>query len=423
MHPQEPAAKKFTGVKFILRALRSRNYRLFFAGQGISLIGSWMQIVAMSWLVYRLTNSAFLLGVIGFTSQVPAFIFGPFAGVVADRGNRRAILVLTQSLSMLQALLLAFLTFSGAIAVWHIIALSIFIGLVVPFDMTIRQAFVVDIVESREDLSNAIALNSLLFNSSRLIGAALAGMLIAWAGEGVCFLLNGLSFLAVIFALSAMKLKPFKSPARKYPILPELKEGLAYTFGFAPIKYVLLLVTLISLLGTSYMVLMPVFARDVLAGNAGTLGFLMAATGLGALAGGIYLAGRENVLGLEKILFTAPIVFGIGLIAFSLSSFLWLSLLIMLCVGFGIMVQLAACNTILQSLTSDDKRGRVMSFYTMALIGVVPFGSLLSGSVADRLGAPVTLFASGCLCILVVLFLSGKFKFIKLALAESRKNP
>ena len=291
-----------TNFKEILRSLKYRNYRLFFAGQGISLIGTWMQLIALSWLVYKLTNSALLLGLVGFFSQVPAFVITPFTGVLVDRWNRHRILVATQTLSMIQAFILAFLTLTGHILVWHIVSLSLGLGLVNAFDMPARQAFVIEMVEKKEDLSNAIALNSAMVNGARLIGPAVAGILVATVGEGMCFLINGISFIAVIIALLFMKLKKIKfKVGTGYIMTKEIKEGFKYTFGFAPIRSILLLLGLVSLMGMPYTVLMPIFAKDILHGGSHTLGFLMASAGIGAMIGGVYLASRKTVLGLVKL--------------------------------------------------------------------------------------------------------------------------
>lgn len=409
MNSTELVSENATGLKFILRALRYRNYRLFFIGQLISLTGSWMQIIAVSWLVYRVTNSALLLGLIAFTTQIPIFFISPFAGVLADRWNRRHVLVITQTLAMIQALILAILTFFGIVSLWHIIILSVFMGLVNAFDVPVRQAFIVDMVENKKDLSNAIALNSFIFNGARLIGASIAGILIAIIGEGMCFLLNSLSFLAVIAALLAMKIKPKKIRDTNKHILYELKDGFNYVYSSLPIRSILLLVSLISLVGMSYMIIMPIFAKDILKGGAQTLGFLMGATGLGAVLGAVYLASRKDIHGLEKNIFIATIIFGAGLAAFSFSRFLWLSALLMLCVGFGMMMQVASSNTLLQHLTHDDKRGRVMSFYAIAFMGMAPFGSLLAGTLASSIGAPLTLLISGCSCILGSIIFANKF--------------
>jgi len=394
-----------SGLRFILRALRYRNYRLFFVGQSISLTGSWMQMIAVSWLAYRLTNSAFLLGSIAFLSQFPMLLVTPFAGVLADRWNRKNILVITQTLAMIQALVLAVLAFTGAVTVWHLAILSLFIGLVNSFDAPVRQTFVIDMVEDKKDLSNAIALNSFIFNSARLIGSALGGLLIAAIGEAMCFLLNSVSFLAVIAALLSMRIRP-AIPESGNHFLTDLKEGFAYAFRIAPIRSILSLVALMSVAGMPYVVIMPIFAKDILKGGADTLGFLMGATGLGALGGAVYLASKKNIRGLERTISVAAVIFGAGLVFFSFSRVLWLSLFLILCVGFGIMVQIVSCNTLLQNLTDDDKRGRVMSLYAIAFMGMAPFGSLLAGSLAEKIGAPHTMLISGLVSVLGSLLFS-----------------
>jgi MFS family permease len=381
------------------RALSQRNYRLFFIGQGISLIGTWMQNIALSWLVYRMTNSVFLLGIVGFAAQIPTFFLAPFTGVLADRWNRHRMIVMTQSLAMVQAFILAILTLTGIIGVWHIIALALLLGTINAFDIPIRQAFVVEMVERHEILGNAIALNSFLFNGARLVGPSIAGILIGLVGEGVCFLINALSFLLVIFALLAMRIKPRKTHTTHRHILHELREGYEYATGFAPIRSILLLIALVSLIGTPYTTLMPVFARDIFHGGPYTLGFLMAASGSGALIGAIYLASRKSVLGLGKMIAIASSLFGAGLIAFSLSRVFWLSILFLLVVGFGMISQMASSNTVLQTIVDDDKRGRIMSFYAMAFMGTMPFGSFISGSLASKIGTPNTLSIGGIICI------------------------
>ncbi|MHB1043018.1 MAG: MFS transporter [Eubacteriales bacterium] len=400
------------GLKFILRSFQYRNYRLFFSGQGISLIGTWLQNIAMSWLVYSLTNSAFLLGVVGFAGQIPSLIITPFAGVLVDRWNRRRTLVVTQTLAMLQAFMLSFLVLTGNATVWHIIPLSVFLGLVNAFDAPARQSFIVNIIEKKEDLGNAIALNSSMFNGARLLGPSIAGMLIAAVGEGICFLLNGVSYLAVIAALLAMKVKPRPLEARRSRILQELKEGFTYAFGSAPIRSIILLLALISLMGMPYVVLMPVFAKEILKGGANTLGFLMGFSGLGALTGALFLASRRDALGLVRLIPLAAGLFGVGLIAFSRSRVLWLSMLLMLVTGFGMMVQMASSNTVVQTIVDDSKRGRVMSFYMMAYMGMMPFGSLLGGSLANRIGAPDTLALGGVAVILGALLFASKHSAI-----------
>lgn len=388
------------GLRLIFRALAHRNYRLFFGGQGISLIGTWMQQIAMSWLVYRLTNSVFLLGLIGFSSQISSLFFSPFAGVLSDRWNRHRILVVTQSLAMIQAFILAFLTLIDVVAVHHLIILSIFLGLVNAFDMPTRQAFVVEMVEKRADLGNAIALNSFLFNGARLVGPSFAGILISILGEGMCFLLNGISFLAVIIALLAMKMTPTKEDSEKTRVLQGLKEGFVYAFGFPPIRSILFFLGWISLVGTANTTLMPVFARDILHGDSKTYGFLMAAIGVGAIIAAIFLASRKSVLGLGRVIVIGSGIFGIGLILFSLSHILWLSFFLLLLTGFGMMVHMASSNTILQTIVDDDKRGRVMSLYAMAFMGMAPLGSLVGGSLAGWIGAPITLIVVGTSCLI-----------------------
>jgi MFS family permease len=398
-----------------LISLRNRNYRLFFFGQTASLVGTWMQVVAMSWLVYHLTNSALLLGLVGFFSQIPAFFIAPFAGVFIDRWNKHRILVITQILSMLQALALAVLTLTGTINIWHIVALSLGLGFINAFDMPARQAFVVEMVEKRSDMANAIALNSAMVNASRLIGPAVAGILVALVGEGYCFLINAISFMAVIVALLAMRIKKFHPASSGKNVLHEVKEGFRYAFGSTPIRWLLILLGIISIAGMPYAVLMPIFAKDILKGSSYTLGFLMASSGVGALIGGIYLAARKTVLGLGKVLAAAAAIFGGGLIFFGISKILWLSLIMMIFTGFGMLINIAAVNTILQTITEDDKRGRVMSFYTMAFIGMTPIGNLLAGILAEAIGAPNTIIISGAVCILGAIIFSIKLPSIKLA--------
>lgn len=393
-------------LKLIVRALSHRNYRLFFGGQSISLIGTWLTQIATAWLVYRLSNSALLLGVIGFVSQIPIFLLTPFAGVLIDRWNRHRTLVITQTLSMMQSLALAILTLTGVITVWQIIILSIFQGLVNAFDVPARQSFVVEMVNKREDLGSAIALNSSMFNSARLLGPSIAGILIAAFGEGVCFLIDGISYLGVIAALLAMKIGSRKTEPHRADVVEGLKEGFIYAFGFAPIRAILLLLGLMGLAGMPYIILMPVFAAHVLHGGPHTFGFLMGASGMGAVAGAIYLASRKSVRGLGRIISLASSIFGVGLITFSLSRTFWLSLLLMVLTGLGMMVQVASSNTVLQTIVDDDKRGRIMSFYTMAFLGMSPFGSLLAGLLASKIGAPNTLLICGAFCVLGSLLFS-----------------
>ena len=387
-------------VKDVLRSLRYRNYRLFFVGQGVSLVGTWMQSVAMSWLAYRMTNSPFFLGVIAFSSQAPTFFMAPLAGVLADRFSRHRIVIATQIGSMIQALLLAMLFYTGHLANWHLVALSVIMGLINGFDIPTRQAFVHELVDVPEDLPNAIALNSFIFNGARLVGPSIAGLIIYAAGEGPCFLLNTASYLAVLIALLMMRIKKITKPRPASAVLGGFKEGIVYAWNVKPIRMVLLLLSYVSLFGMPYAVLMPIFAKDILGGGPQTLGFLLAAVGIGALIGAIYLASRKTLHGLDKVIVVGIGSLGVGVIAFSFSSILWLSLPLLLLAGFGLMVQMASINTLLQTLVEDDKRGRVMSLYTMSFIGMAPFGSLIAGSAATHIGAPNTLRISGLLCLI-----------------------
>jgi len=395
-------------------ALRSRNYRLFFGGQGLSLIGTWMTQVATIWLVYSLSNSAWLLGLVGFTSQIPNLVLLPVAGVFVERLNRHRVLIATQILSMIQSLALAFLALTGSVNIWHIIALSLFQGIISPFDATARQVFVTEIVERREDLPNAIALNSSMFNGARLIGPAIAGLLIAKVGSGLCFLIDGLSYIAVIAALLAMNLKGGKKvvAVHAHP-WQSFKEGFSYTFSFPPIRAIILLLALVSFMGMQYTVLVPIFATKILQGGSETLGFLMAAAGVGSLVGAIYLSTRKSVLGLGKFICYSPILMGIGLIGFSVSRILPLSLLMMFLVGLGFILQFTSSNTFIQTIVEDDKRSRVMSIYTMAFFGMLPLGNLFAGGLADLIGATNTLIISGVFCILGSLIFSRQLPYLK----------
>jgi MFS family permease len=387
----------------MFRALRYRNYRLFFIGQGISLIGTWMQQIALSWLVYRLTDSVFLLGAVTFSSQIPSFLLGPFAGVMADKFERRKVLVVTQALSMVQASTLAALVLTQTIEIWHILTLSAVLGIINAFDVATRQAFVVQMVEKREDLSNGIALNSSLFNMARLVGPSIAGLLIAAVGEGMCILINAVSYIAVISSLLLMRLKPFVPVEKKEKVWRSLQEGFGYAYNFPPIRALILIVGLLSLFGMPFSVLLPVFARDILHGGANTLGFLMGASGVGALTGALFLAQRKSVLGLGKIIIFTMLLFGSALIAFSFSKTLIISLLLMLFVGFGMIVSMASCNTLLQTIVDEEKRGRVMSLYATAFMGMAPIGSMLASSVAELIGVNYTLAACGLLCGLSII--------------------
>lgn len=412
--------------RLMTRALRYRNYQLFFFGQGTSVAGTWMQTTAMGWLVYRMTGSALLLGVVGFASQIPATIAAPLGGVIADRHNRRRILVVTQSLAMLQAAALTVLVFTGMIQVWHIVALSICLGLINSFDVPTRQSFVVNMVERKEDLGNAIALNSLLFNSARFIGPTIAGILIALSdkyGEGICFLLNSVTYLAVIFALLAMKI-PARGAVKPHGhVLHELWEGAEYVWTHPSIRAVLLLISALSLFAMAYAVLMPVFAKDILHGDARTQGFLIGASGVGALIGSIVLAARRNIAGIERVTVIATIVFGIGLIAFSQSKWLFVSLPILVVTGFAGTSNMAACNTIVQTVVDDDKRGRLMSFWALSWMGTAPFGSLLAGAMSELMGAPMAVTLAGLCAVVGALLFSHSLPALRRSLEASQAPP
>ena len=385
----------------MLRALRYRNYRLFFGGQVVSLVGSWITTTATNWLVYRLTGSAVMLGTVAFASQLPSFLLGPFAGIIVDRVNRHRLLVVTQTISMIQSFALAALVFSGHVSIGWLIALGIVQGLVNAFDMPGRQAFLLTMIENKEDLGNAIALNSSMVNLARLIGPSIAGVVIAAVGEAWCFAIDGISFIAVIVALLRMRIAP--APARPRGdrhAVAEFVEGLRYAFGFHPIRSVILLLAVVSLVGVPYSILMPVFAATVFQGGPHTLGLLMTSSGCGALLAALWLAGRRSVVGLGRLIPTAAAVFGAGLIAFSLSSRLWLAIPCLVLTGFGFMVQMASSNTIIQTIVDDEKRGRVMSFYMMAFLGTAPFGSLIAGWMSSRIGPAHTLQVGGLCCLL-----------------------
>jgi MFS family permease len=399
--------------KIVFRSLKYRNYRLFFSGQSVSLIGTWMQRISMPWLVYHMTGSALLLGIVGFAGQIPTFLISPIAGVLTDRWNRYRVLLITQVFSMIQASVLAWLCLTGSIQIWQIVTLSIALGCINAFDVPSRQSFVIDMVEKKEDIGNAIALNSMMFNAARLIGPSVAGVLLASAGEGICFLLNAISYLFVIISLFMMKIKAKEVKKKKSKIFTELKEGLNYTFGFPPIKHLIILLSIISLMGMSYSVLMPVFAKEILNGGSHTYGFLMGAAGFGALLGALFLASRQTVLKMGRIVPAAAIIFGTGLIILSFSRVFYVSLGLMVFIGMGMMLQTASSNTIIQTITEDDKRGRVMSFYTMAIMGTAPFGSLMAGALARVIGTPSTILAGGIVCIIGALVFLRKLPVLK----------
>ena len=381
------------------RALRHRNYRLFFTGQSISLVGTWLTKVATAWLVYRLTGSAWLLGVVGFAGQIPTFLLAPLAGVLVDRWDRRRVLLAAQTLAMVQSALLAALTLGGSIRIWEIVALNVFQGLVDAFDMPVRQSMIVQMVDDRADLPNAIALNSSMVNGARLFGPAIAGLLIAVVGEGWCFFIDAISYAAVILSVVLLHIDVQPRAPRTTRVFREMADGFRYVSGSAPIRALLLLLALSGLAGRPFAVLLPVIAREVMHGGAGTLGTLQATAGVGALAGALYLASRASVLGLGRVVVISTAVFGVGLVAFSRAQVLWLAMPLLLLAGTGMMVQTAASNTIIQTIVDEDKRGRVMSLLAMSLFGSVPIGSLIAGALATRIGAENTVLIGGAICV------------------------
>ena len=396
----QPKTEPGTNVAFMLRAFRYRNYRLFFGGQIVSLTGTWITTTATSWLVYRITGSALLLGLVGFASQFPAFLLTPFAGIFVDRWNRHRLLVATQTLSMLTSFALAVLTLTGTISIRSLLVVSVMQGLVNAFDMPTRQAFVVTLIEDKNDLGNAIALNSSMFNAARLLGPTVAGAIIAASNEGWCYLIDGFSFLAVIAALLAMRVPAMAlNTGRAVSPAQQFKEGWEYAYNHRAIRSIITLIALVCLLAFPYIVLIPIFAGTILHGGPHTLGFLMTASGCGALLGAVYLAGRRSIAGLGQVIVAAGTVFGLGLMAFAFSRVIWLSVILMVVVGFGSMVQVASSNTLIQTIVEDNKRGRVMSFFLMAYFGTAPFGSLIAGSLSDRYGAPITVAFGGACCV------------------------
>jgi len=386
------------------RALRHRNFRLFFFGQSTSLIGTWMTRLATAWLVYRLTHSALLLGVVGFAGQILTFALAPFAGVWVERLDRRRMLVWTQAAAAAQSLALAVMTLANVITLGDIIGLTALQGVINAFDMPARQAFLVQMVDERADLVNAIAINSSMANGARLVGPAIAGVVIGALGEGWCFLIDGVSYFAVIASLVMMRITPHVVRRVVKSLPEELLEGWEYVRAFRPIRSILILFALVSLLQTVYAVLLPIFAGEVLHGSAYTLGWLTAASGVGALASGITLAARRSVRGLTRTVQVATAMFGVALIVFGASTVLWLSLAMMLLVGFGMIQVFAGSNTVIQTLVSDDMRARVMSYYTLAFFGTAPFGSLLAGTLAHRIGAPNTAMVTGAIGVAAALW-------------------
>ena len=392
------------------RAMRHRNFRLFFCGQGVSLMGTWMTRLALSWLTYRLTGSALLLGLVGFSGQIGTALLSPFAGVWVDRWEKRKLLVWTQILSAAQSLALAWLTLTGRITIREVIALAAVQGLIDAFDMPARQSFMIQMVgRSKEDLGNGIALNSSMVNAARLAGPAAAGFLIAKVGEGYCFLFDGISYFAVITSLIAMRLAAI--PPRsgvKESMAVQMIQGWTYVSGFMPIRTILLLFAASTFLGLSSMTLMPIFATTVLHGNAHTLGLLMAASGLGSLCSAIGLALRRSIRGLTRNIGFSAVLFGAGLVGFAASQVLWVSLGAMLLIGYGMMQVMAASNTVLQTVVPEERRGRVMGYFVLAFAGTTPFGSLAVGWLAREIGAAHSVLVTGCGVLLAAAWYGGR---------------
>jgi MFS family permease len=404
------------------RALRHRNFQLFFAGQSVSLTGTWMTRLATGWLVYRLTNSAFLLGIVSFASQIVPFVCQPLVGVWVERMDRRKVMLWTQAGGSIQSLALAALTLGRVITIWEIILLSAFQGFINAFDTPARQSFIIQMVENRNDLGNAIAINSTMTNGARLLGPALAGIIIAATGEGWCFLIDGVSYFAVIASLLMMRVKPLALHRQAMTMLEQMREGWDYVSTFRPIRSMLVLFALISLMGYPYMVLLPVFTKEMLHGGPHTLGWLTGASGLGALISAISLTLRKSVAGLTRMLQISTATLGAALICFGLSHALWLSLILMAFAGFGLMQTASASNTIVQSLVSDDKRARVMGYYAMAFYGSAPFGSLLAGTLAQRIGAPNAVIVTGTCCGLASLWFTFELPKVRLLMQPLDKE-
>ncbi len=398
--PRRLLPADLTAFLDMFASLRSRNYRIYFIGQGVSLIGTWMQTVALSWLVYRLTGSVFLLGVIGFTSQIPTFVMAPFTGVISDRHNRLTILKLTQFFFMVQSLAMALLVFFKVVEPWHIVVLSIIFGVISAFDAPARQSLVMDLIDDKAYVGNAIALNSAIFNGARLIGPAVAGVVIAIVGEGICFLINSVSFIAVLLALTLIRIAVKQESSGPAGFRESLGEGVRYTFNSVPIRMLILLLAAMSLVGLSYIVLLPAYAKEILHGGSETLGYLMSAMGAGALAGALTMAARKSVFGLTRIIAYGVILMGLSIALASFSARLYLSMIFFFFTGLTMIMTLSAINTMLQTISDEDKRGRVMSFYAMALMGASPIGNLVAGSIASGIGVEWTMLIAGAITLL-----------------------
>ena len=402
-----------TSMAQTLRSLAYRNFRVYFIGQGLSLIGTWMQRVAMAWLVYRLTGSAWWLGIVGFAGRIPILPLAPIGGVVADRWSRKRILYATNLIAALQALTLSVLVLTGNIAVWHVVALSVLLGVLDAFDIPARQSFFVHMIDDPSDVGNAIALNSTIFNAARLVGPSIAGVMIAATGEGVVFAVNALTYSAMIVALARIRTRSEGAQDRSQRVLANLMEGFRWAWRFTPVRAVLVLVMITSFTAVPFAVLMPVFATEVLNGGPDTLGFLLAAQGVGALTAALFMAYRSGMRGLGRLIAAASAIFGMGLVAFAFSTSIWLSMPLLAIVGFGLLLQTASCNTFLQMIVGDALRGRIMSLYTLAFVGTLPLGSLFAGWLAERVGAPITVAAGGAATLLASAVFTRKLPVLR----------
>ncbi len=394
----------------IFRAFKYPNYRLYYYGQSISLIGVWVQNIAMGWLLYRLTGSALLLGTVAFAQQIPSLFIMPFAGVLADRFNRRKVLVISQGAAMVVAFILAFLVLTDVVTIPAIIFLAAVNGIILAFDTPFRNSFVPDMITQKEDLGNAIALNSSLYNLARFIGPPIGGLLIAWVGEGWCFFINGVSFLAVLGSLLIMKIDAQKTRLNKASILRELKDGISYALHDKPLRHLLTLVALSSFFGLPFQALLPVFAADVLQGGSELLGILTGFLGFGALIGAFYLASRKHVHTIPLSIFHTALIFAVGLGIFALSPYKVLSFIIMAATGFGMIVHFNSTNAIIQTIADEDKRGRVVALYSLSFMGITPLGSLAAGFVSEYIGVPYTVFAFSLVCIASALLFGSRIK-------------
>lgn len=402
----------FRRVGFAFRSLKIRNFRLFFMGQTVSLMGAWIQNIALGWLVYRITGSAVWLGVIAFLGQIPALFLTPFAGVFADRLNRRKVLIVTQTIPMFLAFTTGTLILTNVIEVWHIAVIALISGVVIAFDNPFRHAFLLEMIGDKDLLQNSIALNSTLFNSARFIGPMIGGFLIAWVGEAMCFIINGISAIGVVSSLLVMRVAPTNLNREHGSVVSDLVEGAKYAFNSQPIRILLLLVVTMGFFGLPFQVFMPIFAKDILGGGAQLLGFLTGAFGAGALTGAVYLASQKGLRTLPKLIFITSIFFSLGLFSLSLSTNIILSLVMLYIAGFGMIVQFASSNTLIQTIVDDNKRGRVMALYGMSFLGITPLGSLLLGSISESVGVQLTLMVSSLICLVTGIIFYPKVKVL-----------